>query len=299
MFSYPFRHWRGELPLAVAWWVNGVALTALSVGLDLYGGALGLQGAVDTRARFSLFLAGGVVSLLLMPAWQVIGIFRAADRHAARSGTMLAPRLTQAMTTLLTVLLAMRFLIFAGESWAGARMAYGIGSGYTIALSHGGRMLEVRGAIVFGLAQDMRRALDANPRVRRIRLNSGGGAFSEAVKMRALILERGLDTDSTSNCSSACVSAYIAGRHRLLHRAAHLGFHLPRNPGFGRRGPVRPEYAQELAYFGRHGTPLWFRERWVATGRDFWYPTPEQLEEAGIVQAFFGAPRPGEEVYFR
>jgi hypothetical protein len=95
------------------------------------------------------------------------------------------------------------------------------------------------------------------------------------------------------------VSVYIAGRHRLLHRAAHLGFHMPRNPGFGLRGAVEPEYAREIIYFGHHGVPQWFRARWIATGRRFWYPTPSQLVDAGLVQGFFGAPRPGEEIYFR
>lgn len=298
MLSYFFRHWRGELSLGVAWWVNGVALTALTVALELYGGALGLNLQTDTRLGFSIYLAIGVFVLLLVPAWQLIGIFRAADRHADQVGTMLAARLTQALTTLLTILLAMRFLVFAGESWSGVRIAYGSGGSYTVTATHGGRVLEVKGAIIFGLAREVRRALEANPHVRRVRLSSGGGSLTEALKIRSLILARGLDTDSITNCSSACMSIYIAGRHRLLHRAARLGFHLPRNPGFGLRSPVTPEYAQELGYFGREGVPQWFRERWIATGRTFWYPAPGQLREAGIVQEFFGEPRPGEDTYF-
>ena len=116
--------------------------------------------------------------------------------------------------------------------------------------------------------------------------------------MFTLIRARNLDTDSTEQCSSACVSAYVAGRNRLLRRSARLGFHLPRNSGFGLRSTVTPEYAAELAYFGRQGVPFWFRARWIMSGRRFWYPTPDQLRAAGIVQAFFGAPRPGEEFYY-
>ncbi len=298
MSSYLFRHWRGELPLAVAWWIDGVGVTLLTIALNLYSGELGIDDWVNTRAGFSVYLAVEVILLLFVPAWQVIGIFRAADRHAGQVGTILAARLTQALTTLLTVLLAMQFLVFAGEAWSGARIAYGTSGAYTVRVTHEGRVLEVDGGIVFGLADDVRRALDAHPHVRRMRLNSGGGALSEARKVRALILARGLDTDSTKGCSSACLSAYIAGRHRLLHRSAHMGFHLPRNPGFGMRGPVGPDYSQELAYFGHRGVPLWFRERWVAAGRTFWYPAPSQLLEARIVDGFFGKPRPGEEIYY-
>ena len=298
MVSYLFRHWRGELPLAVAWWANGVGLAVMTTALYFYDGSLGLNELVNTRPGFSVFLAAGVFLLLFVPAWQVVGIFRAADRHAEEIGTILAARSTQALATLLTLLLAIQFLIFAGESWSAARIAYGLNGSYTVRATHDGRVLEIDGAIIFGLANDVRRTLTANPGVRRVRLNSGGGALSEAQKVRALILARGLDTDSTMGCSSACLSAYIAGRHRLLHRSAHLGFHLPRNPGFGLRGTVAPDYSQELAYFGSRGVPLWFRERWIATGRIFWYPTPSQLVQAHIVDGFFGEPRPGEEIYY-
>jgi hypothetical protein len=194
----------------------------------------------------------------------------------------------------------MRFLIFTGESYSGARIAYPIGGqGYSLATTHNGRLLEVSGSFIFGLADEVQRALEASPRVRRVRLNSGGGSLSEARKVRALILARQLDTDSTQQCNSACVSVYIAGRHRLLHRAARMGFHLPRNPGFGLRSIVTAEYAAELGFFGHQGVPRWFLERWIASGRAFWFPTPAQLWKAGVVQSYFGRPLAGEEIYFR
>lgn len=213
-------------------------------------------------------------------------------------GTILAARATQSAATLLAVLLAMRFLVFAGEAWSGARIAWPIGPANVVATSHAGRMLEVTGSIRFGLAERVRAALEANPGVRRVRMTSGGGSLSEARRIRELIVARGLDTDAVSLCASACVSAYIGGRHRLLRRSARLGFHLPRNPGFGLRAPVTADYSAELAYFGGRGVPLWFRQRWISGGRGFWYPAPSQLRAAGLVDAFFGRPRPGDEFLF-
>lgn len=299
MFRYPMRHWRGELPLAVAWWVNGVALTAALLALGLNGGRLGIGPLLATRAGFAAYLAAGLVLFLLVPAWQVVGIFRAADRHAAEVGTLLAARLVQALATLLTLLLATHFLVFAGESAQGVRLAWAFGdAAYTVTVSHGGRVLEIRGGFGFGLAEEARRVLDAHPRVRRVRLNSGGGSLAEAQRLRALIVGRGLDTDSTKLCASACVSAYLGGAHRLLHASARLGLHLPRNPGFGLRGRVSPEYAAELHEFARRGVPRWFIDRWIAGGRQFWYPNPHQLRMAGLVHGFYGRPPPGEEYWF-
>jgi hypothetical protein len=298
MRSYLLRHWRGESSLAVAWWVGGIGITALSLALERF--AQGVELPLESPAGFSAFVILGLTLLLLVPAWQVIGLFRAADRHAGEVGTILAARIVQGLTTILAILLAIRLLAFAGEVAPGVRLAWRMGgSGYQVGITHGGRVLEVRGGILYGLADESRRLLDGNPGVRRLRLNSGGGSLAEARRLRELVLARRLDTDSTLECASACVSVFIAGQHRYLHRAARLGFHLPRNPGFGFRSPVRPEYAEELAYFARRGVPQWFRQRMVASGRQFWYPTPAQLRLSGFVQVFYGAPRPGEAFYYR
>jgi hypothetical protein len=299
MPAYFIRHWRGELPLAIAWWINGVALALLLLALDVYGAALGLAWPIDTRAGFSAHLLRGLCLLFAVPAWQVVGIFRAAERHATSGRAVGAARLVQVLTTVLSILMAIRLLIFAGESVPGFQLAYAGRDHYRVTLLAGDRMLEVRGGFVFGLADDVARVLDASPRVRRLRLESGGGSLNEARRLRALIVARGLDTDSRSECSSACVSAFMGGRHRSLHRAARIGLHLPRNPGFGAQGPVSREYARELGYFRGQGVPEWFIERWIASGRRFWYPTPEELRRAGIVHVFYGRPRAGEEFYFR
>jgi hypothetical protein len=296
--NYFTRHWRGDSSLAVAWWVTGLGITALSLALERHASTFELP--LESPAGFSGFVAIGVVLLLLVPAWQVIGLFRAADRHAEKVGTILAGRFVQGLTTLLAIVLAIRFLAFAGEVAPGARLAWQLGSdGYSVAVSHNGRVLEIRGGILYGVAEEAGQLLETYPGVRRVRLNSGGGSLAEARKLRDLVIRRHLDTDSTLECASACVSVYIAGQHRLLHRAARLGFHLPRNPGFGFRSPVRPEYARELAYFTSIGVPQWFRQRLVASGRRFWYPTPEQLLGAEVVQVYYGRPRPGEDFYYR
>jgi hypothetical protein len=299
MLNYIVRHWRGESSLAAAWWLNGIGITALALVLERrFGGAL--ASAVDSPEGYGAFVLGGVALLLVVPAWQVIGIFRAADRHAAQVGTILGARFVQSLTTLLTIVLAVRFMTFAGEAAGGAKIAWRMGRvGYSIAVTHHGRVLEIKGSFLLGLADEAQRVLAASPHVRRVRLNSGGGSLSEARKLRELILARRLDTDSTIECSSACASAYIAGRHRLLHRAARMGFHLPRNPGFGLRSPVMPEYAQELRYFGMRGVQSEFRQRLIASGRKFWYPPPALLHSSGIVDTFYGVPLPGEEFYYR
>jgi hypothetical protein len=299
MRRYLERHWCGELPLGVAWWLNGLALTVASL---LAPGALANAGwlpEIDTSLRYTAWVLAGLAGVLLIPAWQVIGLYRAGENQLARAGTVVAGHTIQVATTLLALLLAMRALAFAGEAYSGARVAYPWGGPATITVSHGGRLLEVESSFRFGLAEEVAAALERHPGVRRLRLTSGGGSLSEAIKLRGLIEARGLDTDAASLCASACVSAYMAGRQRLAHRRALLGFHLPRNSGFGLRSVIAPFYAEELAWFGRRGVPRWFRERWIAGGRAFWYPSPRQLRAASIVTAFYGQPAAGEEFRYR
>jgi hypothetical protein len=206
-----------------------------------------------------------------------------------RVGTILAGRAVQVLATLLTIVLAMRFLVFFGENLPGARAAYA--RDYEVRVLPGGRVVELRGGISYGVAELLEQTLTRNPQVRRLRLNSGGGLLTEAIRVREVILARHLDTDSTEQCASACVSAYIAGRHRYLHRTARLGFHLPRNPGLGVHSPVSAAYGRELGYFLRQGVPRGFIALWITSGRHFWYPTPRQLRAAGIVQTFVGRPQ--------
>lgn len=281
------------MPIGLAWWVNGLVLSGLILLLDMRLASSGMEGLIDTRNEYSLYLLISVLLLLAVPAWQVVGIFRAADRHIDEVGTVIAGRATQVAATLFTVVLATRFIIFAGESLPAIRGIYPwAGAHYQVSVLSVGRVIEVRGGITFGLADEVAAALAANPMVRRIRLNSGGGLLSEAVRLREVIVAHQLDTDSTELCNSACVSVYVAGAHRTLHRTARMGFHLPRNPGFGPRSPVSAAYARELGYFARRGVPPWFIARWVASGRRFWYPSFAELRAAGIVQTFVGPRRP-------
>jgi hypothetical protein len=75
--SYISRHWRGELPLAISYWVNGFLLTGAAATADI---ALG--SADITRAPRLLTGAYAGLALLLLAAsfWQLVGIWRSAGR---------------------------------------------------------------------------------------------------------------------------------------------------------------------------------------------------------------------------
>lgn len=288
VLAYFSRHWRGQLGLGLTWWVNCVLLTALLVALVPWlAGALGFR-SLDTRAGFLVVTGLRTLQLGLVPLWQLVGLWRSAGRALEGPGP-LAARAAQVAAVLFTLVIAMRGLVFAGETAIGARLALGVGPyAYRVSLASGGREILVQGGLGFGVAQAVQALLDANPGVRRIQLNSGGGALSEAQALRQLIIARGLDTYTRTGCSSACFSAFIGGRQRILQRGAPMGVHLPRNWDLGSTAPFSNAFMQELVYLRDVGLPGWFLVRWTDSGPRFWYPTEFQLRAAGVVTAVRG-----------
>ncbi|MDP2325666.1 MAG: hypothetical protein Q8N51_16800 [Gammaproteobacteria bacterium] len=264
------------------WWV--VPRVALAAGFA----------PPDTTAKFLASFTVQFFQIGLVPLWQMVGLWRAGDRVARGKSHWLTGRSTQVLAFLFTVLIAMRGLVFGAEQVIGARVALALGTyHYTVTLLPGGREIEVDGGLGFGVSDAVRAVLDANPQVRRIRLESGGGALSEGMKLREIIMARNLDTFSARECSSACVSAYAGGRFRYLQRGARMGVHLPRNWEAFSASPVATAYHAELLFLRNRGLPDWFLNNWIRTGQRFWYPTEFQLVSSGLVSYLRGVP-PGE-----
>lgn len=291
MIRYLVRHWRGELQPWLAWWVNVVALTAaLWWVFPTVARVAGVLPA-DTTASFFGLAGLQLLQLGIVPLWQLVGLWRCGDRLAAAGGRWPVGRALQVSAFLFTLFLSMRGLVFSAETAIGGRLALALGPySYQVAVVPRGRMITVTGGLGFGVADEVEAQLAINPGVRRIRLESGGGALSEAVRLREVILAHGLDTYTGRECSSACVSAFAGGRFRYLQRGARMGVHLPRNWEPLSANPVARGYQGELRYLRNRGLPDWFIGNWIRTGQQFWYPTEFQLVSSGLVTTLRGRP---------
>lgn len=291
LFSWVARHWRGELHLGLSWWLNCVLLTLLLYWLIPWlahtSGMAGAQSASTHTAMLGLV----ILQTGIIPLWQMVGLWQATDRCLRSTDRIFTARLGQVAAVLFTLFIATRGLVAGAEQVIAARVAWALGPyQYQVTLLPGAREIELSGGLGFGASAEVEALLASNPGVRRIRLNSGGGALSEGVRLRELIIAHGLDTYSSRECSSACVSAFIGGRLRILQRGARMGFHLPRNWEPLSTGPVSSFYADEMRYFQQRGVPGWFLGNWIRSGQKFWYPTEFQLQRAGIVSSLRGTP---------
>lgn len=89
-----------------------------------------------------------------------------------------------------------------------------------------GTFLWVYGDIIDGFYSDLISALEAYPNVRTVGLGSGGGSVREAVMAGAEIRRRGLTTQLTGPCLSACPLVFMGGVSRYVMRPfPTFGFH--------------------------------------------------------------------------
>jgi thiosulfate reductase cytochrome b subunit len=83
--SYVARHWRGDLSLARSYWVDGVLITIL-ISTILYVGVsvFGLSSPGDAGRSSAGFIVLAI--LILVYAWQSVGIWRSAGHYVDRGG---------------------------------------------------------------------------------------------------------------------------------------------------------------------------------------------------------------------
>jgi hypothetical protein len=285
--SYWLRHWRGALPLAVSFWINGNLLSVAAVAL-----VMGLS-STDLAAEMPRwFSAAGVaywIALLVLTVWQLVGIWRSAVNHIRAGYSRGWARVAQA-TVLFGVFTSATSLITVGAPQALEFTQLALGQdplgAYELRILKNGTELELSGAIVFGLTDEVAEALARRPAVKIVHLNSHGGRVSEARKLRALIAARGLTTATETGCFSACTLAYAAGKERLIRADASLGFHQYSFPGV-QQSAFQRQYEKDKNDWLARGIDAAFVERAYAAPHDqLWEPQHRELFAARFVTGY-------------
>jgi hypothetical protein len=177
------------------------------------------------------------------------------------------------------LLAAATFLALASPALAGSPDI----TPHQIQLIHAGRELEFSGGMGAGSANELSRALDANPAVRVVHLNSPGGLVGEGRQMLDLIRHHLLITTTDSYCLSACTLAFIGGRERYLAPGARLGFHSEFSDTISDTQVAAFEQ-QDMATMISLGIASDFVDKAFAAPKDkIWVPSVDELEEAHVI----------------
>jgi hypothetical protein len=284
--SYIVRHWRGELSLPVSYWINSF-LGAVAV-FAVFSCIGRLIAPTDSPLGFAIVVSGAWFFLMVANSWQLVGVWRSAGKHKGRGGSGFWAGLARVMVILgflgLAGSLSEQTLPQLKESW---NIAFGdpeMGK-HELHILRGGTELEFTGGITFGVTEEVRKLLDADPSIWVIHLHSPGGRVAEARELRDLIRQRGLSTYTAIICASACTVAFMGGAQRFIAPEAKLGFHRGSFPG-ATDEQLAQEYDAGRSELVAMGVPQWFADRAYSTpSNSMWWPTLGELAQADVVTA--------------
>lgn len=262
---------------------------ALTAGVYLVGITLIAVLTPTEHPSWAMAYLGGLWILILMPqTWLWVGIWRSAARTTRDTGHSLWPNAARCAVVIGGLYTAGLFLegdygVRAFPALAEAVQDQKESSVYTVRPLRNGSELEISGGIGPGISDALRAQLRANPNARVVHLNSPGGMVFEAKKLRDLIRERHLVTDTSTGCASACTIAFLGGASRLLNAEARLGFHQPKIPVL-RGSALKATLQAEEEYLVTCGVTRAFAHKVMLTPQDAqWYPTPAELLDAHVI----------------
>jgi hypothetical protein len=217
--AYLVAHWKGEISLGVSFWINGAMLNGL----------LRLTGlAVEKYAALTIYLSWWAwvfrLAFLFLAAvriWQFVGIWRSALR--SKSGWGYA-----AMFCVLVGAASFGYQAFVLTRTAIRAEMVGplFKDDADIHYDEEARAIVVNGMFGPSLAQRVHKAFAEHLDARAVVLQSRGGFLGTGIQLKALLESRpDMVVIADGLCASACTTAFLGGKRRLITQDAALGFH--------------------------------------------------------------------------
>ena len=278
--NYIARHWRGELPLHVSYWFNGVGgYIVVTVIVAVISATTTFKDEfAPTWALLSMLLVWLVT--LAAVSWQIVGAWKSASNYQRQKH----PSYWGALAKVTLVIAALRTLgAFGYTGIPQLQETYQIYMGdesvgkHAFRVMRNGRELEFSGGISFGVAREFAQFIAAMGDLQTIHLNSIGGRIGEAQRIATLIKSKGLDTYVAGRCLSACTIIFLGGRNRLIAPGAKLGFHQPSFPGLTADERDRVIAAEEARLKQLGVSSAFARRANTAPPEDMWFPSPSEL----------------------
>jgi hypothetical protein len=280
--NYFVRHWRGQLPLPVSYWVNWLLVSALL--------AVGVLSAKDPALLERLGTNAGTwelavaASALAAMAWQSVGLWRSADRYVVGGGRREWATLAKVCVGigLLPVVGSALEQLPAVQQTLDARFRADRPRITQLYVAKAGTEIEVAGGLSPGVSTALSSTLDRTPTIRVVRLANAGGSISEAHKLAGLIAARDLVTFAPHECDGACLLAFLGGKLRYMGLGGRLGFYGASVAGTGGAGEKRNQLFREVML--ARGVPTAFIAQALAAPDSHpWYPTTSELLQANVI----------------
>ncbi len=270
-------HWRGN---------HGLAFTILVTLLGLRFLLGYLQLLLPTSP--ALILIGFcILANVVLLVWQVVGAFRAGDRHLRTTGDMISVWGGYFAIIVVVVLASIQTVnaITVLSPSLPPRVADAPALP-DLPISADGATITLSGNIDFDLNTAFVDALATHPAIRRVTLSSDGGYIFAARAIAFNIGKRRLDTPVERSCTSACTLAFMAGDARTLGPEAQLGFHRYQmeTPDKVQILDIGEEMEKDRSYLASRGVSDDFLDQVFKAGHsDIWFPSHAVLRGAGVI----------------
>jgi len=146
-----------------------------------------------------------------------------------------------------------------------------------------------------------------NPQIKTLRVTGPGGYMPTASAIAEYLIRHDINTEAVGECDSACAQIFLGGKTRTLAPGAKLGFHRPhlvkeREQKFYEENHIKKGWkdrfdygidtydlamvhmAKSIEYMLSRGVDIDFiLKKYSTSSYDMWYPSREELLEAGVV----------------
>lgn len=281
--NYFVKHWRGELPLGISYWVNNVLFN-----LILYFLATIIDNNLDfTEDNFQHFIPlilWGII--IIYTPWVLVGLWRSASNHIKKYDKHFWANIVK----FLVVIGAIQFItIMINNGIPQIKEFIKIATktdsipNYEINILNNGKELEIKGGIKFGLTEDVQEYFIKYPNIQVLHINSIGGRIQEANKLHDFIKSKDIITYTSIGCYSACTNVFLAGKSRFINKLADLGFHRPSFPGIDNID-IKELIETEKKFYLSLNIPKDFIDKILSTpNNDMWKPSHYELLQSNII----------------
>lgn len=280
--NYFIRHWRGELPLPHAFWVNFVLVNAITAIIFLIiSQSYGLSQSSRVLTLLAVTISGYALFI-----WQAVGTWRSASRWRITTGNGGWSAVAKG------VIIFGLLNTFTNLDETAQFMSDGVKLAFydkkfekfAVSVSADKKVLLIQGALGDGITEQAQALLDQQPRIKTVSLNSPGGRVREGRALGLLIKSRQLKTYTDRGCFSACTLAYAGGKERLLHPDAKLGFHQYSNDYKSFGSNLKQAQEQDKRWFIDNGVSYQFtKNMFREESEEIWQPSRAEVMQSGLV----------------
>jgi len=287
--GYLRQHWRGDLPLAAAVIVSAALVWGAVQAISFASSKVPIT---DYPIASSLLWLLEVAVLIVGALWWGTGVQRSAIESVDRGGSMPVAALTGLVGLGAFFWVAVFWFQSARyvmpEVWS---TLIGSSPPAEVRVDAPNNHLILQGGLEFGSSRAVRDALDANPNIRLVRLESQGGRVAEGLALGTLLRDRNMDTFVAGECSSACVTAFAGGARRIISPDAKIGLHSAGGAGFSANA-VASANRRSDEFIAARGVDQRVLEKGTATANDqIWFPSAQVLLSSGLATDLSGANR--------